>query len=163
MFYLDLFRQLERQKVRYVLVGGLAMNLHGVPRATMDVDIMVALDEPNLRAFIDVARALQLKPVAPVPLEDLLDPAKRRQWAREKNMIAFGLQPLQPGAPTIDVLIEPPLDVNAALQRAQIRNVENTRVFLAAIEDLIYLKERTGRQQDQADIGHLRRLLKRTT
>ncbi|MBI2312870.1 MAG: hypothetical protein HYU77_10250 [Betaproteobacteria bacterium] len=30
MFYLDLFRALERHRVRYLLVGGLAMNLHGV-------------------------------------------------------------------------------------------------------------------------------------
>lgn len=32
MFYLDLFQRLEEQQVRYLLVGGLAMNLHGVPR-----------------------------------------------------------------------------------------------------------------------------------
>ncbi len=40
MFYLDLFKALEKHKVRYLLVGGLAMNLHGVPRATMDVDLV---------------------------------------------------------------------------------------------------------------------------
>ncbi len=40
MFYLDLFKALEKHKVRYLLVGGLAMNLHGVPRATMDVSCL---------------------------------------------------------------------------------------------------------------------------
>ena len=47
------FRELEASKVRYLLVGGLAMNLHGVPRMTMDVDIILAMDEPNLQAFFE--------------------------------------------------------------------------------------------------------------
>ncbi len=44
MFYLEVFRALEEHKVRYLLVGGLAMNLHGVPRMTMDIDLVIALD-----------------------------------------------------------------------------------------------------------------------
>jgi len=66
MFYLDFFRELEASKVRYLLVGGLAMNLHGVPRMTMDVDIILAMDEPNLQAFLKAANHLGLHPVAPV-------------------------------------------------------------------------------------------------
>ena len=37
MFYIDLFRTLQEERVDYVVVGGLAINLHGVERATMDV------------------------------------------------------------------------------------------------------------------------------
>jgi hypothetical protein len=37
MFYLELFQKLESANIRYMLVGGLAMNLYGVPRSTMDV------------------------------------------------------------------------------------------------------------------------------
>jgi hypothetical protein len=39
VFYLDLFRVLDEKCVHYFLIGGLAMNLHGVPRTTMDVDM----------------------------------------------------------------------------------------------------------------------------
>ena len=73
MFYLDLLRCLHEHRVRYLLVGGLAMNLHGVPRMTMDVDIVLALDDANLDAFFACARQLGLKPQAPVPLEALKD------------------------------------------------------------------------------------------
>lgn len=48
MFYLDLFRAPDAAQVRYVLVGGVALNVHGVERATMDVDIAIALDARNL-------------------------------------------------------------------------------------------------------------------
>lgn len=51
MFYLEVFRALEEHKVRYLLVGGLAMNLHGVPRMTMDIDLVIALDTKNLERF----------------------------------------------------------------------------------------------------------------
>ena len=48
MFYLDLFRTLQEAGVRYVVVGGLALNLHGIERSTMDIDLAIALDDDNL-------------------------------------------------------------------------------------------------------------------
>lgn len=44
MFYLDLFSALDRYQVDYVLIGGLAISLHGIERATMDIDVAVADD-----------------------------------------------------------------------------------------------------------------------
>ena len=161
MFYLDLFRALEQHQVRYLLVGGLAMNLHGVPRTTMDVDIVLALDSENREVFLAAARALGLKPVAPIALTDLFDAAKRREWMRTKNMIAFALRPSDIQGPTVDVLIEPGIDVEAALARVVWREVQGVRIPLVSIEDLIRLKENTGRAQDQADIEHLQRVAKK--
>lgn len=142
-----------------MLVGGLAMNLYGVPRSTMDVDIVLAMDQNNLRAFLDMAKQLQMQPVAPIAMEDLLNPAIRQSWIKDKNMIVFGLRPAQPSAPTIDILIDPPLDIEAALKRVKPQNVGNCRVFLASIQDLITLKENTDRAQDRADIEQLKRIM----
>ena len=44
MFYLDLFHKIEDAGVRYLVVGGIAVNLHGINRLTHDVDLMLALD-----------------------------------------------------------------------------------------------------------------------
>lgn len=159
MFYLELFQKLESANIRYMLVGGLAMNLYGVPRSTMDVDIVLAMDQDNLRAFLDMAKQMNMQPVAPVSMEDLLDPVVRKSWVKDKNMIAFGLRPPDPSAPTVDVLIDPPLDINVALKRMKSQNIGNCRVYLASLEDLIILKEETGRAQDRADIEHLKRLI----
>lgn len=158
MFYVDIFKALEAYKVRYLLVGGLAVNLHGVPRMTMDMDLVVALDAANLEGLVAAAASLGLKPVLPLPLSDLLDSAKREQWIKERNMIAFALRPKQPDGPTLDILLDPPLDIAAAFERAVSRQLGSVRVSLAAVEDLILLKERSGRAQDLADIEHLRRL-----
>jgi len=125
----------------------------------MDVDIVLAMDQDNLRAFLDMAKQMDMQPVAPVSMEDLLDPVVRKSWVKDKNMIAFGLRPPDPSAPTVDVLIDPPLDINVALKRMKSQNIGNCRVYLASLEDLIILKEKTGRAQDRADIEHLKRLI----
>lgn len=158
MFYLDLFKALEKHKVRYLLVGGLAMNLHGVPRTTMDVDLVLALDPANLKAFLDAAKTLRLRPVAPVNTNGLLDPAQRQKWVKEKNMLAFALRPPDVQGPTVDVLIDPPVDIEAALARTVWREVQEVRIPLISVEDLIRLKEKSGRAQDRSDVEHLRRL-----
>lgn len=160
MFYLEFFQRLEKSQVRYLLVGGLAMNLHGVPRMTMDVDIVLAMDHGNVRAFVDMAKEMGLYPVAPIALESLFDPSLLRKWKQEKGMIAFALKGRDAGAPTVDVLIDAPVDFENAMQRADIRLLQNIRIPLASIDDLIRLKSGTGRAQDEADIQHLQRLRK---
>src|SRR6185503_10718970 len=116
MFYLELFRCLHERNVPYLLAGGVAMNLHGVPRMTMDVDLVIALDA-NVDAFLQCARDLALKPQAPVLLESLKDADQRRSWIEEKHLIAFALVGA-PGVPTVDILLKHSLDFDAALERA---------------------------------------------
>ncbi len=57
--------------MQYLLIGGLAESLHGVERATMDIDITVAMRPNNLDKLIACAESLNLKPVLPVPLSSL--------------------------------------------------------------------------------------------
>lgn len=161
MFYLDLFKALEENEVRYLLVGGLAMNLHGVPRMTMDVDLVVALDEANMDAFMRVATALHLQPVAPVALSELAKPEQRRRWRAEKNLVAFALRGPKSDGPTVDILIDPPIDVALALSRGERRTLGATSVRVASVDDMIHLKQAAGRAQDLADVEHLRRLSER--
>lgn len=160
MFYLDIFRALDAEKVRYLLVGGLALNIHGVERATMDVDLMLALDPENLEAFKRAAVALGLRPSQPVTLDGLADPQTRRHWAVEKRMVAFALRPPEPSAPTLNILVEPSIDFAAAWARRIEKDLAGIHVQLAAIDDLIALKTGTGRLRDQSDIEALRQLLR---
>jgi hypothetical protein len=157
VFYLDLFRCLHEHGVRYLLAGGLAMNLHGVPRMTMDVDLVLALDDANLDAFLHCARDLALKPQAPVALESVKDPEQRRAWIEDKHLIAFGLSGA-PGTPTVNVILKHSLDFGAALDRAVLQMVDDVPVRIASIDDMIALKQNTGRRQDADDLEHLLRL-----
>jgi len=48
------FRLLEEHDVRYVIVGGIAVILHGTPRLTADLDIIIDLEPAQARTAIDV-------------------------------------------------------------------------------------------------------------
>jgi len=158
MFYIDLFSALERHHVRYLLIGGLAVSLHGVERATMDVDITVAMQPNNLASLIDMAQELNLTPVLPVPLETLSDIAQLRVWQRERNLQAFALRTQELAGVTLDILLFPPLDFDAMHARAVVFNVAGVDVRVAAIDDLIALKRAVGRPIDLSDIAHLERV-----
>ena len=47
-----IFKALNKAKVKYVLIGGLASVLHGAPRTTVDIDIAVEPRKKNLEALI---------------------------------------------------------------------------------------------------------------
>lgn len=44
---IQLFQALERENVHYVLVGGVALNMYGIPRATQDIDLFVRTQREN--------------------------------------------------------------------------------------------------------------------
>jgi hypothetical protein len=157
VFYLDLFRALQREEVRYLVVGGLAVNLYGVPRATMDVDLMLAFDSDNVERFLRAARDLGLKPVAPVVLESFADEQARASWFEQKRMIVFALRAADPAAPTLDVLMRPQVSFDEAWSRRVEKSIGDLVVRLASLEDLIRLKEASGRQRDRSDIEALRK------
>lgn len=158
MFYLDLFSALNRRHVDYLLIGGLAVSLHGVERATMDVDIAVAMTPDNLAHLVETAKELKLSPVLPVPLESLNDMNLLRQWRKERNLEAFALRTPDLAGVTLDVLLFPPVEFSGMAQRAAVFSVANTAIRVAAIDDLIALKQAVGRPIDLSDIEHLKRI-----
>jgi hypothetical protein len=158
MFYLDLFAALDRHHVDYLLIGGLAVSLHGVERATMDVNITVAMTPDNMAHLIETARELRLAPVLPVPLETLNDLELLRQWHAERNLEAFTLRTPDLAGVTVDILLFPPVEFSGMAQRAAIFNVGGTPIRIVAIDDLIALKQAVGRPIDLADIEHLQRI-----
>jgi hypothetical protein len=49
----DVFSSLQRHKVRYLVIGGIAAVLHGVPRATFDLDILIDANPDNAKELLD--------------------------------------------------------------------------------------------------------------
>ncbi len=159
MFYLKLFKELEASNVEYMLVGGLAINLHGVPRMTMDIDLIIALSAENVSKFAVSMKNLEVYPSVPVKLAELADTKKRETLINEKHLIALSLISNTPALPTIDIVICHPLNFSEAFKNRVERDIAGTRVYLASIEDMITMKKSAGRLQDLADIKHLERFL----
>lgn len=154
----DLIKILDNAGIKYVLVGGLAVSLQGYPRVTMDVDVVLAMDEGNLRRFIDCAKAADLRPVVPVAIDSLAQPELLEQWYREKGMLAFGLRGPDALATVMDVLVKPVVSFSDLQRDATIVEIGPLKVPVASIEHLIVMKTGTGRSKDVIDIEELRKI-----
>ena len=154
----NLLGTLSGAEIDYVLVGGLAVALHGYQRLTMDVDVVLAANDENLAKFIDCARSAGLKPVLPLPIESLCDAALIDQWHREKGMLAFALRGPDAFATVIDVLVRPVISFEQLKRNAVTKRVGSLSIPVASIDDLISLKTGTGRSKDVLDIEELRKI-----
>jgi len=62
MYYQDVFTILNEKNVRYVVIGGIALVLHGVLRMTVDLDLIIDLEEGNIDRFLSAMKSLGYKP-----------------------------------------------------------------------------------------------------
>lgn len=154
----ELLQALSDQNVEYVLVGGLAVQLHGFLRATFDIDLVLAMDDGNLTRFIDVAKRFGLKPGIPVPIDSLRNAAQIEQWHREKGMLAFSLREPQAAGSVVDVLLRPEIPFEKLKANAVRGELFGRRVSIAAIDDLLIMKHSANRPKDQLDIVALEKI-----
>jgi hypothetical protein len=152
---MDVFRALNKKRVRYVVVGGVAVVLHGIVRLTADLDLMIDLQEKNTGKFLEAMTSLGYKPKVPVAAGEFNDPEKRAKWKKEKNMIVFSFyDPKKPFA-EVDVFIDNPLDYQRVSKNKKIYKIAGLSIPLVSLEDLKELKKLSGRAQDEADINAL--------
>lgn len=155
MYYLELFKLLNEKKVKYLVVGGLALVLHGIIRLTADIDLMVDLTKDNLAKLFDVMKSLDFVPKMPVKMEDFADQDIRKTWAKEKSMVMFSLINKKDDYKIIDIFTENPIEFNGAYSRKQIKRAEGVDVDVISFDDLIQIKKLSARAQDLEDIKML--------
>jgi predicted nucleotidyltransferase len=150
-----LFKALNDAGVRYVVVGGLAVVLHGHARLTVDVDLVVDLDGDQALRAIDALVRLGLRPRVPVNPKDFADRSLREAWIRDRGMQVFSM--FDPSNPmrVVDLFVDHPVPFEELWSRAQEFELRETTVRVASIPDLIHLKRLADRPQDRADIEQL--------
>ncbi|OGP31692.1 MAG: hypothetical protein A2073_07000 [Deltaproteobacteria bacterium GWC2_42_11] len=160
MFYEDLFEKLNKIGIDYVVVGGVALVLHGVVRLTADLDLMVHLEEDNLSKFVNIMNELGYKPKVPVKAEEFVSAKNRASWINEKNMKVFSFFHSEKPINLVDVFIEEPINYNTIQSDAVKIMSGNVSIPVISVKHLIRLKEISGRPQDIADIAALKEVEK---
>ncbi|MBU1147825.1 MAG: hypothetical protein KKD11_05670 [Candidatus Omnitrophica bacterium] len=158
MFYEEVFRELNKKRVRYVVVGGGAVVLHGVVRMTLDLDLFVDFSDKNLLKFAEALTRLDYMPKIPVKASDFADKDKREKWRKEKNMIASSFFHLNRHQDRIDVFVYEPIKFNKIYKERKIINAKGVRIPIVSIRHLELLKKKAGRPQDLADIEALKEI-----
>jgi hypothetical protein len=135
-------RLLNRHRVRYLIAGGVAANLHGSVRATRDVDVLVPRDRRNMARLIAALSELPYGIARELDADDIT----------RKPFTIIG------DDPRVDVLtVAASVTFEQAHPRRIMRRIGGVRVPYLSRRDLIRSKN-TGRAQDLADIERLKAL-----
>ncbi|MEX2534474.1 MAG: nucleotidyl transferase AbiEii/AbiGii toxin family protein [Trueperaceae bacterium] len=141
-----LLRALADADVRYVLIGGLALNLHGLVRATEDIDLLLEASEENVERLRRALRSIYDDPeIALISAGELED---------EYPVIRY----VPPGdSPPIDLIAR--LGTGFAFEDAEWRplDLDGVPVRVATPETLYAMKHRTVRARDHDDAIRLAR------
>ena len=152
----ELLTNLADADIDFVIVGGLAMQMHGYGRQTYDVDVALEMAEVNLEKFVSLATQLKLIPVIPEKLESLKNAHQLDRWHREKGMVAFALR--GPGDLVLDLLIRPVVAFDDLRANSVNKSFLGRKFRVAGLDDLLMMKHAAARPKDLIDIIAIEKL-----
>ena len=137
----DLLEYLNSAAVRYLVVGGYAVNFHGHHRNTKDLDVWLARDPENAKRVSEALQAFGFA-ARSVP------PAK---FLRARYIHTFGRAPFR-----VDLLLGPAgIEFDPCYERRVEIVLDGIRVPFISLADLRTNKQASGRLQDLADLENL--------
>jgi hypothetical protein len=146
MYYEEEIKALNQSRLKYLIVGGLAVNLYGVHRLTRDLDLMIDISEENLNKFAEIMKKLGY--------------ASKITLEKAKNLVALCFHHTKDEFKQIDIFLKNPIDFKKAYRRRKVIKVKNVPFSCASLQDIIQMKEKAGRDRDWIDIGALRKITK---
>jgi predicted nucleotidyltransferase len=154
-----IFKALNKSRVKYLIVGGLAVVAYGYERLTRNVDLVIGLGRDNIIRGLRALMAIDYHLKIPVTPEQFADPALRKTWRREKNMVVLQLWSDLHRRTPVDVFVYEPFDFEKELGRATWNVVAGKiRAPVIRYKTLLALKRKAGRARDLLDIAALKKL-----
>jgi hypothetical protein len=133
----DVFASLQQRNVEYLVIGGIAAVLHGVPRATFDLDILINPTLDNAQRLLEAMLNAHLGTAALITAGDLLG----QEITVFKDRVRIDVQTSTPG-----------LEFTPAWDRREIMDYQGQTFYVASRADLIASKRAAGRVVDLEDV-----------
>jgi predicted nucleotidyltransferase len=138
----ELFAALNRKKVRYLVVGGYAVNFYGYHRYTKDIDVWIATDRANSELLSKVLQEWGGFAASKVRPSQFQEPGKA---------FTMGVEPVR-----VDILTGPSgVRFDDCYARRTDVEVDGVKVPLISLADLKVNKRASGRLKDLADLENL--------
>lgn len=153
--YEDVFAALDTARVRFVVVGGVAVILHGSLRLTADLDLVIDLAAEEAVGAMEALTQLGLEPRLPVAAREFADNDTRAAWVRDRGMMVFTLIAPAGDLVEVDVFATEPFPFDEMYAAAKVVALADRSVHIASLDHLIAMKRVAGRPQDIADIEAL--------
>jgi hypothetical protein len=137
--------------LKYVLVGGSALVIHGFPRSTLDIDIYIPAEKDALHKLFQSAKALGLESEQTAILNISHSPELfSNQW------ICFSYE----GQDVLDVFLAETKVFNKLYKNSEEKQDEEISIRVASLRDLEVLKRSAGRPIDLSDIELIKQFKK---
>jgi len=133
----DVFKSFQQNEVKYVVIGGIAVALHGVPRATFDLDILIEATTDNAQRLLTALTEAGFGTAAMTSAEDIV----AHEITIFSDRVRIDVQTSTPG-----------IDFKDAWPRKKTLTFQEQDFFALSKDDLIASKRASGREVDLADI-----------
>jgi len=144
---------LGQAKLRFAIVGGHAVALHGAVRGTVDIDVAIAWSRKSVEGVERVLTEIGLVSRIPVSAKEIFE--FRDEYIENRNLVAWNFYNPDDLSEQVDLIIA--YDLKG--KRTKRIQLANALVPVLALNDLIEMKKRSGRPQDIEDVRALEKLL----
>jgi hypothetical protein len=150
-------RSLNNNRVKYLVVGGVAVVAHGYGRLTYDLDLVIKLTEDNISAGFRALEEMLYRPSVPVTAEQFSNSEIRNSWIRDKGMTVLNFfSDIYRDTP-VDIFVVEPFDFDKCYEVSIKEEIFSGNLFqYVDIATLIEMKRVAGREKDKDDILHLK-------
>ncbi len=133
----DVFRSLQNHEVRYVVIDGISAILHGIPRVTFDLDLLIEPTPENTRLLLDALLEAGLGTASLTSVDDLL----ANEITVFQDRVRVDVQTSTPG-----------LTFTQAWKNRLTIAYHDQEFFILSKGDLIASKKASGRDVDLEDV-----------
>lgn len=131
------FESFHKYEVKYVVIGGIAAVLHGIPRATFDLDILIEATQENAHRLLEALLNAGLGTASLTSVDEVLS----NEITVFKDRVRIDVQTSTPG-----------LSFQDAWERRQTMDYQGQTFFVVSSDDLISSKRASGREVDLEDV-----------
>lgn len=160
MLLAEVVTSFENHGVPYAVVGGYAVALHGAVRGTLDVDVITELSSEGFQRIHSALNSIGLVSRLPITPHELWQ--NFEVYRKERNLIAWSFYHPEYPIKVVDVILSKDvrsvqvLEIIKSSKIASRRVCENIKVI--SVDDLIAMKQASGRRQDLEDVKALEHL-----
>jgi hypothetical protein len=133
----DVFRFFQQHEVKYVVIGGIATVLYGVPRATFDLDVLIEATAENAERLLEALENAGFATATMTNAQDVL----ANEITVFNDRVRIDVQTSTPG-----------VTFNDAWLRRRTVTYQGQDFFILSKDDLINTKRAAGRPVDLEDV-----------
>jgi len=158
--FIEVIDSLNKPGIRYVIVGGFAVVMHGSNRFTPDLNLVVDYDRDRTEAVINSLLSIGLEAYPGIDPMEFLDEKKRENWLQgdDKRFLSL-VNPEYPGF-GVYLFAHPPLSFQDLYKCSEVLSTGEREMRICSLAHLIEMKNEAGRPQDVLDLLNLEMLRK---